>query len=188
MKRFVFAIPRGPFRSGLGMGLLCGSGLLLGVLLMLGLTPWAGLETPVEAVATSGGDTMAIATGPIGDGVEGLFILDFVTSHLTCQVLNPRTGQLSFLYQRNVAQDLGVQQGKQPKYMLITGLFNVRQQVSNVKPAECLVYVADINTGRYIVYMMPYSKAAMELRVAVATQMIPVGGGSARNVAVEQVK
>jgi hypothetical protein len=42
-----------------------------------------------------------------------------------------------------------------------------------------------VNTGRYIAYVMPYSKQAMDFNQQVVTQMIPIGGGSARNIIVE---
>jgi hypothetical protein len=170
------------FRLGLGLGLLVGLGMIGGVAITLGLVSF---ETPLEAVASSGGDSMAIATGHIDEGVEGLFVLDFITGQLTCQVINPRTGQLAGLYQRSVAQDLGIEQGKQPKYLLVTGALEVRQAVSNVRPAHSLVYVADVNTGRYVAYMLPFNKQLLDFNRTQISQMIPVGGGSARNIVVE---
>ncbi|MGE0758050.1 MAG: hypothetical protein AB7F89_15560 [Pirellulaceae bacterium] len=176
---------RAPFGLGVSSGILVGAGALLGLLIASGLHPWSQLETRLEAVASSGGESMAIASGLIGEGVEGLFVLDFITGQLTCQVVNPRSGQLAYVYQRNVAQDLGVQQGKSPKYLLVTGELRVRQNVSNVKPAESLVYVADVNTGRYVAYMMPFTKQIFDFNSQAVAPMIPVGGGSARNVVVE---
>jgi hypothetical protein len=178
-------MPRRPFRLGLAVGLLVGMSVFTGVVLTLQLGSWLGWETPLEAVASTGGDTMAIATGPISEGVEGLFVLDFVTGQLTCQILNPRSGQLGGVYTRNVAGDLGIQQGKQPRYLLITGALQVRQAISNVRPAESLVYVADEASGRYVAYMLPFNKQLLDMNRPQASQMIPVGGGSARNIVLE---
>ena len=131
---------------------------------------------------------MANATGPIDVGIEGLFVLDFVTGQLTSQLLNPRTGQLGGLYRHNVAQDLGIEQGRPPKYLLVTGELQVRQQIANVKPAASLVYVADVNSGRYVAYMLPFSKTVLDMNRLQMFDMYLVGGGSARNVVVESGK
>jgi hypothetical protein len=174
------------FFLGVGLGLLIGTGMLVGTTLTASLNPFTALEKDLHAAATHGGDTMAIATGLIDEGVEGVFILDFITGELTCQVLNPRTGTLAGLYKRMVSGDLGVQQGKQPKYLMVTGGLRVRQNISNVKPAETVVYVADANTGRYVAYLLPWNKAAFSQNVVQAADIIPIGQGSARNIALEK--
>src|SRR5690349_18443388 len=109
------------FLLGTGLGLLIGLGMLVGTALTASLNPFASLEDLLHASATHGGDSMAMATGLIDEGVEGMFVLDFITGELTCQVLNPRTGTLAGIYKRTVSADLGIEQGKQPKYLLVTG-------------------------------------------------------------------
>lgn len=142
-------------------------------------------ETLLNAVATHGGSTMAIATGPIQDGVEGFFVLDFITGELTCSVLNPRTGAMGGAYRANVVADLGVEQGKQPQYLMVTGAANFRTQGGNVLPAESIVYVADANTGRYVAYWLPWNRQAAQYNFAQASPMMVLGTGSARNIQVE---
>ena len=178
--------PRRMFFVGVGLGLLVGLGMLAGTTVTASLNPFEMLEKQIHASATHGGESMAIATGLIDEGVEGLFILDFITGELTCQVLNPRTGTLAGLYKRSVSNDLGTEQGKQPKYLMVTGTLKVRQNVSNVKPAESIVYIADANTGRYVAYLLPWNKAAFNQNVAQANEIIPIGQGSARNIVVEK--
>jgi len=141
--------------------------------------------TLLNAAASSGGTTMAIATGPIQDGVEGLFILDFITGDLTCSVLNPRTGALGGAYKANVIAALGVEQGKQPQFLLVTGAANFRTQGGNLTPAESVVYVADANTGHYVAYWLPWNKIAAQQGFPQASEMKVLGTGSARNVPVE---
>jgi expansin (peptidoglycan-binding protein) len=141
--------------------------------------------TLLNATATHGGTTMAIATGPIQEGVEGFFVLDFITGDLTCSVLNPRTGQLGGAYKANVVADLGVEQGKQPQYLMVTGAANFRTQGGNIAPAESVVYVADANTGRYVGYWLPWNKTAAQYNFAQASPMVVLGTGSARNIQVE---
>lgn len=143
------------------------------------------LEQQLHAIATHGSDKMALATGRIDEGVEGIFILDFITGDLTCQVLNPRSGTLGGLFRQNVVQDLGVEQGKQPKYLLVTGGLEIRQNISNVRPAKSLVYVADSNTGHWVAYMLPWNQQLANAGGAQAAPMVAVGRGTARNAVVE---
>lgn len=141
--------------------------------------------TLLNASATHGGTTMAIATGPIQDGVEGFFILDFITGELTCSVLNPRTGAMGGAYRANVVNDLGVEQGKQPQYLMVTGAADFRTQGANLAPAESIVYVADANTGHYVAYWLPWNKVAAQQNFPQAAAMQVLGKGTARNIQVE---
>lgn len=178
--------PRRMFFVGAGLGLLVGLGMLAGTTITASLNPLEMLEKQLHASATHGGDSMAIATGLIDEGIEGVFILDFITGELTCQVLNPRTGTLAGLYRRTVSADLGTEQGKQPKYLMVTGTLRMRQNISNVRPAESIVYIADANTGRYVAYLLPWNKAAFNQNVAQANEIVPIGQGSVRNIVLEK--
>ncbi len=142
-------------------------------------------QTLLNASATHGGTTMAIASGPIQDGVEGFFVLDFITGELTCSVLNPRTGAMGGAYRTNVVEHLGVEQGKQPQYLMVTGNANFRTQGGNTVPAESVVYVADANTGRYVGFWLPWNRAAAQYNFAQAFPMQVLGTGSARNIQIE---
>lgn len=175
------------FGAGLSVGILVGVGMLIGALVANQGTSQSPFPAELlNASATDSSNTMAISTGFIADGVEGLFVLDFITGNLQCQVLNPRTGGAGGLFQHNVSLDLGVQQGKQPHYLLVTGVAEFRYATGgNVHPAGCIVYVADANTGRYAAYMMPWNKAAAQYNAAQVNPMVMLFSGSARNVVVE---
>jgi hypothetical protein len=171
---------------GLTMGLLVGGGMVIGVLVATGGGNSARLELPetlLHATATHGGETMAMATGIIDEGVEGLFVLDFITGELQCSVINPRTGQVGGLYRHNVVNDLGVT--KNPKYLMVTGAANFRYGGGNYKPADCVVYIADQNTGRYVAYMLPWNRAAMQWGLGQVQPMVLLGAGVARQVEIE---
>ncbi len=142
-------------------------------------------QTLLNATATHGGTTMAMATGPIAGGVEGLFLLDYITGELTCSVLNPRTGALGGAFRANVVADLGVEQGKQPQYLMVTGAATFRTQGGNVQPAQSVVYVADANTGRYVGYWLPWNRQAESYNFTQASPMIVLGKGTARNIQIE---
>jgi len=174
--------------TGLSLGLLVGVGMLIGALVTLS-QPEVGFRLPeqlLHATATDNGGTMALATGPIDGEVEGLFILDFLTGELQCLVVNSRSGQLGGMFKHNVAVDLGVEQGKQPKYIMVTGMANFRTATAgNIRPAASIVYVADANTGNYAAYSLPWNRQAQQVNVAQFSPMVLIGAGSARQVAVE---
>jgi hypothetical protein len=171
---------------GLTLGLSVALGVFLGMLAVLhNSAPFGFPETVLQAAATHGGSTMAIATGPIDEGVEGLFVLDFITGQLQCSVLNPRTGQIGGLFKHNVVGDLGVEQGKQPKYLLVTGQASFRTSGGNIRPAESIVYVADENTGNFAAYMLPWNRAASQYNFAQTNPMQLLGKGTARTVELE---
>jgi len=173
--------------AGVCMGLLMGVGVMIGAMIAVPLARTPSIEFPgvLNATATDSTSTMAIATGPIDGEVEGLFVLDFLTGELQCSVLNPRTGTLGGLYKHNVVLDLGVEQGKQPKYLMVTGAANFRVSGGNVRPAASIVYVADANTGRYAAYMLPWDRQAQSYNFAQMNPMILLGTGDARQLQVE---
>jgi hypothetical protein len=170
---------------GFAMGLVFGVGILVGSQWTQNSSKLELPETLLHATATHGSDSMAIATGPIDEGTEGFFVLDFLTGQLQCSVLNPRTGQLAGLYMHNVVKDLGVEQGKQPKYLMVTGAANFRYGGGSVRPAESVVYVADANTGHYVAYMLPWNRNAAQYNAGQVNPMVPLGKGTARNIEIE---
>ena len=181
MKRL---LTRSPW-SMLVIGLLCGAAIGAAVYAKLSEPRFELPATLLNATATHGSDTMALATGPVANGVEGLFILDFITGELTCSVLNPRTGTLGGAFSANVVADLGVEQGKQPKYIMVTGQADFRVQGGNIQPAQSVVYVADSNTGRWAAYWLPWNRQAASYNFTQASHMCVLGKGAARNIQLE---
>ena len=88
-------------------------------------------------------------------------------------------------FRANVVADLGVEQGKAPQYLMVTGAANFRTMGGNILPAESVVYVADANTGRYVGYWLPWNRQAAQYNFAQASPMQVLGTGSARNIQVE---
>jgi hypothetical protein len=151
----------GMLAAGLIVGLAIGGAMIVGVLVGRRADSVASLpglaDLHLKAMASHGGDNFAIATGPVDEDVEGLFTLDFLTGELHCFVMNPRAGGLAGAFKANVASDLEVQKGKKPNYLIATGAFNFSASYNNFKPAKCLVYVADGNTGDIACYTFPWS-------------------------------
>jgi len=143
------------------------AGLLLGLAVAVGIFLGRFSSHPAEAIrlnatASHGASSFAMATGPIDDTVEGLFCLDFVTGDLTCYVLNPRTGRGAGLYKTNVTADLAPEKGKAPAYTLVTGGISITAGTTgNARPALSVIYVADANTGVVAGYSLDWNKQAV---------------------------
>ncbi|MDP6443034.1 MAG: hypothetical protein QGG36_32110 [Pirellulaceae bacterium] len=171
---------------GLCAGLLVAGGAVVGSIfsrqeMSLTLPPSA-----LNATATHGADTFAIATGPIADGVEGIFFLDFLTGELSCWVLNPRSGKLGGHFKQNVVNDLSVERGKKPSYLMVTGQASFRSTGGGYRPAESVVYVLDANTGRFAAYSLPWNRQAAASGAAQLAPMVNIGKGSARNLEIRE--
>ncbi len=175
---------------GLGLGLLVGIGMMVGTLTAVNRPQNAELMLPpslLHAAASHGGETMAIATGPIDEDVEGLYILDFLTGDLHCYVLNPRmfTQPRASAWitstKHNVVNDLGVQQGKKPDFAMVTGVVNFQRQPGNpLAPAQSAVYVLDVNSGNFAAYGVMWNRTAARAGVAQQAVWRPLAAGKGR--------
>lgn len=170
--------------AGLGMGLMLGLGMTAGLLWSTqarGVPAWPqGL--PLHASTASSSDTMAMATGRVDDQVEGIFTLDFITGDLQGYVLNPRAGKFVGRFGTNITSQLPVEKGKKPSYVLTTGAWEPVGASTNARPAGCVVYVADTNTGMVAAYTFPWVKGAASTGITQQTPMIPLDGFKARNI------
>jgi len=127
-------------------------GLLLGVLLA-GFCPHA----PLHASATDRYDTFAIATGMIEDGVEAIYFLDFLTGDLKAAVLSRNIpSRFNSFFQRNILNDLGIDPTRNPRYLVVTGLNDLRRGGSRLRPSIGVCYIAEITSGRVAAYAIPW--------------------------------
>jgi hypothetical protein len=134
----------------LGIGLV--GGLILG-----GLWP----QAPLHAVSTDRAQTFAMATGPVDDEFEAVYFLDFLTGDLNAVVLGRQGNAFTaFYFYKNIVNDLGVDPSKNPRYMMVTGMANLRLAGTRVRPSAAAVYVAEIGTGKVAAYAIPWSKNA----------------------------
>jgi hypothetical protein len=175
------------FGSGLGVGLLVGVGMLVGALVATSRQPSIDLpinELKMKAMATHGGESFAMATGFVGDGMEGVFFLDYLTGDLKGFVLNSRTGGFGAGFKTNVAADLGVEKGKKPSFLMTTGMVNFRTggNVGGKKPADCVVYVCDTHTGNFAAYSIPYNIILATNGGAQIDTFVKLASGKAREL------
>jgi len=176
--------------SGLAMGLLFGLGTTAGVL-------WSGKSgtatpagwpqgLPLNASSACSSETLAIATGQVDESVEGIFTLDFISGDLQCFVVNPRTGKFVGWFKTNVTKELTVEKGKKPQYLLATGNWSPVGATTNQRPASCIAYVADANTGLFAAYTFPWVKGAAASGITQSTPMVTLDGQKARVITLRQ--
>jgi hypothetical protein len=170
-----------------------GLGLALSAMLLLGF--WLGRqdrnddtalrELLLRASTSHGGKTMAMATGPI-DESEGLFVLDYLTGELNCFVINPRSnGKFNARFTTNVVAHLGVKEKKTPDYVMVTGGMDFLRGAAQSRPANCVVYVADANTGNFAAFGLEWNRTAAAQARPQAGALILLDVGKARSVEVE---
>ena len=141
-------------------------------------------EQLLRGATAEAGDTLAIATGPIVEGIEGVFFLDFVTGRLSGGVMNPKTlSPLGAFGYDSVYRDLGISESgaKNPKLLMATGTTNVKNFVGNVTLADSILYIADTSTGNYACYGLPWNKQALNWNAFQPSGMILLGTGCARS-------
>lgn len=167
-----------------------GLGFLAGLLVAAGLF-WinAGesrpaVQLPVQASTAASNESFAIATGQIDQEVEGLFTLDSLTGDLQCRVINPRNAKFLGAFKRNVVGDLGIDQGKKPAYLMVTGTvdFIGARAGGGLQPAQCVVYVVDTNSGKMAAYGLPWNRNTAQQMQPQVGELKLLEGAALRNV------
>ena len=131
--------------------------LILG--LIVGLLIGSSLPySPAHAVATDRFDNFAICTGQVTQGLEALYVLDFLTGQLKAGVLSPQSGKFSALYVRDIGRDLGVNPQQNPKFLMVSGDAQIQARGAGMnRGTSSVLYVAELSTGRIGVYTIPWS-------------------------------
>jgi len=187
--------------TGLAAGLLVGVGMLIGSLVTRTAAPATtvassaipqtlnGIPLPPEvlqASATHGGESFAISTGVVSENAEGVFVLDYLTGELSCWVLYAKQGVFGAKYTVNVVADLGVERGKKPQYLIVSGLANFPGPRSGIKPANAVIYVVDGNTGNIAAYGIPWNQAYESAGRPQGGSLSLMASGKIRNLEVEE--
>jgi hypothetical protein len=153
-------------------------GLAIG--LVIGLN-YAGAwpQMPVHAVATHGQDNFVIATGPVDEDVEAIFMLDSLTGDLRAAVISLQTGKFNSAFSYKVDKDLLTPGAKNPRYLMVTGVANVRRNVQTPNRGRSIVYVAEVTSGKLAAYAIPWQPArqsagAPQTGTFIPLHMIPI--------------
>jgi len=112
---------------------------------------------PSQAVATHGQDGFALATGLLDTNVEGVYFLDCLTGALRGSVLNVYNGQFTASFEANVLADMHLDTVKNPKFLMVTGLANLRRGPTQFQPGESVVYVAEVSSGTLAAYAVRWN-------------------------------
>lgn len=118
---------------------------------------------PLHAVATHGQDGFALATGLIDNNVEGLYFLDHLTGDLNGAALNMNNGQFTTFFKSNVIKDMQLDVSKNPKFLMVTGLANVRRGPTQFQPGQAVIYVMELNSGAVAAYAVPWNSGRASL-------------------------
>ncbi len=137
-------------------------GLVLGVVVGMNL---AGLwpQQRLHAAATESVENFSVATGLLGQGVEGLFFLDYLTGDLKGAVINPKPGgrnmppRFTNFYEYNIAKDFETGGTRAPKYLLIPGLAEIPRGSAGFQLGSSIIYVVEANSGEAAAYAVPFN-------------------------------
>ncbi len=153
----------------LAVGMAAVVGVSVG-LMMGGLWP----QTALHAVATDRVDTYAMATGMVDEDVEAVYFLDFLTGELRALVLGRQVGGISGIYTFNVASHLGIDPGKNPRYLMVTGSLSLRRGGSRMQAGRAVVYVAEITSGKMGAYAIPWNPSLAAAGQTMNLSLVPV--------------
>lgn len=142
------------------------------------------LPLRLQADSASGGKTISMATGPINNDVEGLYILDHLTGILQCWLLNPRTGDVGGIYVADVNTVLGLDKGD-PDFVMTTGKFYIKSQ-GNMKAADTIVYVGEGASGKVAGFSLTYDKGGIQRGVVQRGELAVVCAGPIRNTNIRE--
>ena len=165
---------RRPLAAGLGIGL--GLGILAG-LMLVGAWP----QTPLHATATDRVDSFAMASGFVDEDVEAVYFLDFLTGDLNAVVMGKQSSHFTGYFKANVAADLGIDNAKNPQYMMVTGNVDFRRAGTRMQFSRAAVYVADVTTGKVAAYAIPWSSALSQGGQGGVQPLVPIATTRFRN-------
>jgi len=154
-------------------------GLFAGAVLMAAYNG-VGPATQVHATATHGEGNFAIATGLIDDNnLEAFIFLDFLTGDLRAAAVSRRTGEFVAFFERNIAQDFGTI-GKNPKYLMVTGIADLPRGRAALQVAPSLIYIAEATSGEVSAYAMLWNSTLNNKGEKQRGEFKKLAGGSFR--------
>lgn len=129
-------------------------GVLAGVFCGSFLPGWP--DTPLHAVATDRYDNFAIATGALDNDIEAVYFLDFLTGDLMGAALGIQSGKFIAFYKYNILGDFQVDASRNPRFLMVTGFANLVRGASRMRPANSVVYIAELTSGKVAAYSIPW--------------------------------
>lgn len=125
----------------------------------------AALPIPVSATASCQAYGTVLSTGSYDNNTEILYYLDSQAGQLTAGLLSRNDPGFAKTFKRNIKADLiqavgalgNVSVPANPTFMMVTGDGDARRIGGGDAnhPAKAFVYVAEVNTGIVLVYVIP---------------------------------
>lgn len=156
-------------------------GILVGFLLSVFMP-----AQPLHAVATSGQDNFQLSTGLLDNTVEGVFFLDGLTGVLKGAAMNVVNYQFTTVFETNVLNDMKLDPSKSPKFLMVTGLAELRRTATQFQPGLALIYIAELNSGTLAAYGVQWNigRTTQATPAPQMTRFVLLGTLQLRNVAV----
>ncbi|MFV2069672.1 MAG: hypothetical protein ACC645_22120 [Pirellulales bacterium] len=138
-------------------------GALVGIVVGMNL---AGIwpQVPVHATATWATEGFTIATGPVDERTEALYVLDTLTYDLRAVVLNNQVGRFLAFFTYNIGNDFEIDSGKNPKFLMVTGVADVPRGRGRQIQTRSVVYIAEANSGQVACYLIPWNQTFQSAR------------------------
>jgi len=115
-------------------------------------------HSPLHAVATDRTDSFAMATGALDDVTEAVYLLDFTTGELHAAAISSVTRRFNAFFHANAQGDMGIVDARNPQYLLVTGNSLFRPNAGALQPANSVIYVAELTSGKLAAYNVPWSQ------------------------------
>jgi len=146
-------------------------GLLVGAIIG-GMCP----HTPMHATATDRYDTFAVCTGYLDNDIEAIYFLDFLTGDLKASAIakQPPYGFNAY-FERNVFQDLQVDPSMNPRFLMVSGVANLRRAGGRQQISSSLVYITEVTTGRCVAYAVPWDPSRYAAGMKIRGELVLVG-------------
>ena len=134
-------------------------------------------HTPIHAVATDRTESFLVSTGMVDSDVEAIYLLDCLTGDLRAAVMGKGSGGFTaiFVYPGvKLMQDFGLDPSKNPKFLMVTGLVDLRSG-SQSSFGAAVVYVVELSSGKIGAYAIPWNRSVWNTRKFVSGTLMPVG-------------
>ncbi len=128
-------------------------------------------HSPLHAVATDRTESFAMATGALDDMTEAVYLLYFTTGELHAAVVSSVTRKFNASFHANVQGDMGIVDANNPQYLMVTGNSQFRPNAGVLQPANSVVYVAELTSGKLAAYNVPWSQSIGQLGAPVRKAM-----------------
>lgn len=119
---------------------------------------WPSEVALADTDRDAGGSKFAVVTVNTGVATgDAVFVLDFLTGRLFGAAINAQTGKFTQTYARNIMPDFNLSPDIKPSFVVTSTSLFISVRGSRKQPSTNGLCVAELKTGRVIVYAFPYA-------------------------------